>query len=109
MGQEELNTEELENNEPQYTEEQELAVSQGWNPDKEAWVTAGNDLEDFKSARTWIREGQMMDRIEKQNKALDRSKERVSKIEGTLQKNAQHTAKLLKYEKDRLTKQLKKY
>lgn len=97
----------VEQQEPEYTEDEQLAISKGWNPDKDAWVEAGNDPSDFKSAKTYLREGEMMERIQKQGKAIDRYKSKVNELEERLDLTSKQTSQMIELTKDRIIDDLK--
>lgn len=100
-------TEEVKTNEaPTVSPVEEKALGLGWTP-KDEWVAEGKDPDDWKDARTYIREGEMMERITKQSNALDRYKSKIDNLEKSLKMLTDHNLRIAQIERDRAIKELK--
>lgn len=62
-----------EQNEPQLSPDEDKARSGGWRP-KEDWVEAGNDADDWKSAKSFNEYGDLITSIKSQKRDLEDSK-----------------------------------
>jgi hypothetical protein len=86
---------------------EEQASAQGWT-NKEEWIAAGKEAEDWKDARTFVRDGEMMTRIQKQGKALDRAETELTQLKEAFSTLTEHHKKVAQIERQKLEKQLKK-
>ena len=55
--------------EPQYTETEQSAISQGWQ-DEKAWVESGHDAKDHRSAREFLDRGELLGKLRSNNQEV---------------------------------------
>lgn len=92
-----------EQNEPQLNPDEDKARSGGWRP-KEDWIEAGNDADDWKSARSFNEYGDLISSIKSQKRDLEDSKASFdSRLDNV---NKMHKAQMEAQMSDLKTKQL---
>lgn len=103
-----LAREEVEQDEkPKLSPTKEKALTKGWMT-QEDWVAAGKDPDEWVDAKSYIDRGEMMDRIKKQNTAIDRYKGELETAQAALKALGDHNRKIAKIERDKVVAELKR-
>lgn len=92
---------------PKTSPEEEKAKSFGWLP-KEDWVAAGNDPDEWISAKTYNKNSELYGRINKQSHMLAQYETKLSTVEKALQTLSDHHIKVAAAERDKVLRELKK-
>lgn len=79
------------------------AASMGWAP-QDKWR---GDPDDWKDAKTFIRDGELMQRITEQRNAIDRYKAELRETQEAIRKLGEHNAKIAEMEYKKAVKDLK--
>jgi DNA repair exonuclease SbcCD ATPase subunit len=85
---------------------EEQAAGQGHVP-LEQWKESGKDPADWKDARTFLREGEMMSRIKKQSDAIERYKGELAEVKTVVKELNEHQKKIAQLERTKALKELK--
>ena len=84
----------------------EQAAAQG-HVTVEQWKEQGRDPADWKDAKTFLREGEMISRIKKQGDAIDRYKNELGEVKTVLKDLTEHHRKIAQLEREKAIKELK--
>lgn len=85
----------------------ERATSFGWLP-KEDWVAAGNDPEDWISAKNYNKNSELYGKVIKQSNKLAQYETKLSTVERALQTLSDHHVKVAEAEREKVLRELKK-
>jgi hypothetical protein len=85
---------------------EDMAAAQG-HVNLDQWKEQGKDPADWKDARTYLREGEMISSIKKQGDAIDRYKAEIGEVKTALKDLTEHHKKIAQLERDKAIKELK--